>query len=451
MAPEAKPDRGPVDPQVGLASRRAAAALLHAVLEQKQVLDQILGRSLATGRMVDLSPRDRALARAIIAASLRHKGQIDALLSRFLERGLPPKSGYLYVILLSATAQLLFLQTPAHAAIDLAVTLTRYDPKARRFDKLANAVLRRIDREGPALVAEMDAPRLNTPEWLWKRWVSTYGEDQARAIGEIHMQEPPLDLTVKADPTGWAERLGGRPLLGDTVRLQPKGRIEHMDGFAEGSWWVQDVAATLPVRLFGECSSKRILDFCAAPGGKTAQLLLAGASVCAVDISEPRLKLLQNNLTRLGLAADVAAGDAASWTTDERFDGILLDAPCSATGTIRRHPDIPYLKSDADIANLAALQSRLIDNALTLLKPGGTLVYATCSLEPEEGEAQIAACLARHDGLRLIPVDADEIFGRADWLNAGGAVRTLPCGLQMDSPEWSGMDGFFAARLTTAN
>ena len=435
------------DLQVGLPARRAAVELLVAVLQKKQALDDLLGRSLEKGIMFDLPPRDRALVRAIVAASLRRKGQIDHVLDTFLERGMPEKSGTLYPILLSAAAQLIFLKTPPHAAIDLAVTLAQYDPRAKRYSKLANAMLRRVAAEGETIASGLDATRVNTPDWLWSRWVTYWGEDRAHAIGAAHLIEPPLDLTVKGDPELWAERLSGRMVPTGSIRLLPKGRIEEMSGFDEGAWWVQDVAASLPARLMGDVGGKRVADLCAAPGGKTAQLALAGANVTAVDSSKTRLGLVRENLDRLGLAAELVIGDAATFNPEEKFDAVLLDAPCSSTGTIRRHPDIPYVKSAKDIAALAVLQARLLDNAASLLKPGGRLVYSTCSLEPEEGEAQIAALLVRNDALRLSEVGKDELAGQAEWIEPSGCLRTFPYDLKFDSPEWSGMDGFFAARL----
>jgi 16S rRNA (cytosine967-C5)-methyltransferase len=433
--------------QVGLPARRAAVELLSAVVDKKQPLDDILSRSLATGWMFDLPQRDRALARAIVATSLRRRGQIDRVLNTFLERGLPEKAGKLYPVLLSGAAQLLFLKTPPHAAIDLAVRLAQWDSRARRYDKLVNAVLRRVAKEGDAIAASLDAPRVNTPDWLWERWVARYGEDRARAIAAANLVEPPLDLTVKSDPHLWAKRLSGRVLPNGSVRLLPKGRIEALPGYENGAWWVQDVAASLPAHLIGDVANKRVLDLCAAPGGKTAQLALAGASVVAVDISRTRLKTLKANLARLELDAEMITADATSWSADERFDAVLLDAPCSSTGTIRRHPDIPYLKSPADIEDLAALQARLLDSAAALLKPGGTLVYSTCSLELEEGEAQIAALLARNPEIRVDPILPEEIFGQSQWLQSPGFLRTFPYQLDLGAPEWSGMDGFFAARL----
>ena len=433
--------------QAGLPARRAAVELLTAVLDKKQPLDDVLGRALAAGWMLNLPQRDRALARAVVATSLRRRGEIDHVLGKFLERGLPDKAGTLYPILLSAAAQLIFLKTPPHAAIDLAVRLAQYDARARRYDKLVNAVLRRAAKGGEAIVSSLDAARVNTPDWLWTRWVSTYGEARAQRIAAANIIEPPLDLTVKTDPEGWASQLGGRVLPTGSVRLLPKGRIEAFPGYHEGAWWVQDAAASLPARLLGPVAGMRVADLCAAPGGKTAQLVQAGASVVAVDSSQTRLHTLGKNLRRLGLDATAVVADAATWAPDERFDAVLLDAPCSSTGTIRRHPDIPYLKSAKDIEALVPLQARLLDNAASLLKPGGMLVYSTCSLEPEEGEAQIANLLVRREDLRLDPLQPEDVFGQGEWIEPSGCLRTFPYQLDLGTPEWSGMDGFFAARL----
>jgi 16S rRNA (cytosine967-C5)-methyltransferase len=437
--------------QAGLPARRAAVELLTAVLEKKQSLDEVLGRSVASGWLLNLPQRDRALMRAIVATALRRRGQIDHVLANFLERGLPENSGTFYAILLSAAAQLMFLKIPPHAVIDLAVTQAQYDARARRYDKLANAVLRRVAKEGDAIADRLDVPRVNTPDWLWQRWVTNWGEERAREIASLNMVEPSLDLTVKSDPAVWAERLEGRVLPTESVRLLPKGRIDQLDGYEEGAWWVQDAAASLPVRLLGHIAGMQVADLCAAPGGKTAQLLQAGASVIAVDQSQARLRTVRANLKRLRLEATVLAADATTWQPEQRFDAILLDAPCSGTGTIRRHPDIPYLKSTADIVALAGLQTRLLDNAATLLKPGGRLVYAVCSLEPEEGEAQIASFLVRHPEFALDPVRPEEVFGHVDWVENSVSLRTFPYALPLETPEWSGMDGFFAARLVRRN
>jgi 16S rRNA (cytosine967-C5)-methyltransferase len=247
----------------------------------------------------------------------------------------------------------------------------------------------------------------------------------------------------------WCDRLGATLLPTGSLRLPLDGLIESLPGFAEGAWWVQDAAAALPARLLGDVAAKRVIDLCAAPGGKTAQLVQAGAEVTAVDRSPARNKRLHENLARLDLAAQIVVADAAEWTHDA-FDAVLLDAPCTATGTIRRHPDIAWLKQEQDITTLTALQDRLLRRATSLLKPGGTLVYCTCSLEPEEGELAIARLLAGESALRRAPIMGSEVAGRAELITPAGDLRTLPCHLPHADPRMAGMDGFFAARLIKA-
>jgi len=436
--------------QAGLPARLAAVALLIDVLEHREPLDAALSRQASRGALPGLPPRDRALARAIVATTLRRKGQIDALLETMLERPLPKSAGQVRHILSAALAQILFMQMPPHAVVNLAVEQARANRASRRFDKLANAILRRATREGAELVAGQDAPRLNTPDWLWQRWTAAYGEADTRRIAEAHLTEPALDMSVKSDAAQWAERLGGIALPTESVRLRPKGRIEDLEGFGEGAWWVQDAAAALPAKLLGDVAGKRIADLCAAPGGKTAQLAAAGADVVAVDISKGRLRRLEQNLRRLNLKAQLVEADAVTWKPDDQFDAVLLDVPCMATGTIRRHPDIPYLKQESELGPLAKLQTALLANARALVKPGGLLVYCTCSLEPEEGEEQIARLLDLDPAIQVDPVDVGELAGEAAWVTEKGFLRTLPFQFDTGDPLMAGIDGFFAGRLRIA-
>jgi 16S rRNA (cytosine967-C5)-methyltransferase len=254
---------------------------------------------------------------------------------------------------------------------------------------------------------------------------------------------------VKSDAAQWASRLHGETLPTGTVRTLLQGSVTMLPGFTEGQWWVQDAAAALPARLFGDVGGRTIVDLCAAPGGKTAQLAQAGARVTAVDRSPARMARLRDNLARLSLQADDVVTDGAEWPGQDNggFDGVLVDAPCTSTGTIRRHPDVAWLRQEADIAALTALQKRLLQRAVALLKPGGTLVYCTCSLEPEEGEQAIASLLAAESGMRRVPVEADEVAGLSEIVTADGDLRTLPCHLPHADPRLGGLDGFYAARL----
>lgn len=394
-----------------------------------------------------IDARDRALARLIVLTVLRRKGELQAVVGSFLGKPLPAGTGALWPILLSAAAQLLVLDTPPHAAISLAVDQCRADRKARRFDKLANAVLRRVATSGKEILAELDPVDANVPEWLLERWTAAYGSERARDIAAASLREAALDLSVKADAPAWAERLGGTLLPTGTVRLTRSGRVEDLEGYADGAWWVQDAAAALPARLLGSVSGLSVADLCAAPGGKTAELAAAGANVTAVDQSPARLKRLSENLERLALDAEVVTADVCAWEPGRTFDAVLLDAPCSATGTIRRHPDILHLKRKDDLTERLALQRRLLDRAAALVKPGGLLLYCVCSLEPEEGAAQIDRFLQDSTEFARVPVSAGEAGIDAAWLTPEGDLRTLPCHLPSSDPALSGLDGFYAVRL----
>ena len=433
------------DAAPGLAVRLAAAQAVADVLILARPLEERGGGELES-RFAGLDARDRALARSIATVSFRRLGTIRKALGRFLEKGLPKRAGALEWILIVAAAQLLFLDVPDHAAVDLAVRATRLDPGATPFAALVNAVLRNVARAKEEILAGSDPLDDDTPHWLAVRWRATYGEATARAIARAHRDEPTLDISVKSDAEGWARRLNGVVLPTGSVRLETHAPVAELDGYATGEWWVQDAAAALPARLLGAGAGMRVVDLCAAPGGKAAELAVMGAKVTAVDRSAERLKRLATNFERLRLEAEIVVSNALNFEAS-LFDATLLDAPCAATGTIRRHPDVAWIKRQGDLPALVELQSRLLDKAIGLTKPGGRIVYCTCSLEPEEGEGQIAALLRRNPDVRRIPIEPQEIGGLGECVNAAGELRTLPCHLAGPTPRQSGLDGFFAARL----
>ncbi|MBV9220841.1 MAG: methyltransferase domain-containing protein [Methylobacteriaceae bacterium] len=432
--------------QTGLAPRLAAAAIVGEVLVKRQALDERFRDASAHPALVHLDPRDRALARSIATVALRRLGTIRKALAVFLKRGMPRRAGELEWHLVIAAAQVLFLEVPDHAAVDLGVRAVRSAPLSAPFAPLANAVLRNVARQREEILASSDPLDDDTPHWLAERWRNAYGVAVARAIAAAHRLEPTLDLTVPRDPTAWAQRLGGIVLPTGSVRLVAHTPVPQIEGYAEGAWWVQDAAAALPARMLQARPGEAIADLCAAPGGKTAALVAAGASVVAVDRSAERMQRLKSNLDRLGYTAATFVGDVESYDGGP-FDAVLLDAPCSATGTIRRHPDVAWAKRASDIPALAAVQTRLLDKAVSLLRPNGRLVYCTCSLEPEEGEGQIEGLLARHPMLRRDPVTAAELGGLDACVTKEGDLRTLPCHLPASDPRLAGLDGFFAARL----
>jgi 16S rRNA (cytosine967-C5)-methyltransferase len=433
----------------GLAARRIAADILDGVLHKHRTLDDQLDGAGAHPGLKTLSDRDRALMRRLVATILRRLGTLGHVLSRLLDRGIPTDAPRAQSALLIGAAQILWMDVPDHAAVDLSVRLVQSDRRAAKYAGLVNAVLRRCAREGAPLIEEVKAQTLDVAPWLLARWIAHYGETVARDIATAIGHEPSLDITVKSDIEQWATRLHGEMLPTGSVRTLLQGSVTMLPGFTDGQWWVQDAAASLPARLFGDVADKRIADFCAAPGGKTAQFAQAGARVTAIDRSSNRMARLRDNLARLSLEAETVVTDAAEWKdgTEGSFDGILIDAPCTSTGTIRRHPDIGWLRQEADIAPLVALQTRLLQRAVMLLKTGGTLVYCTCSLEPEEGEQAISAFLAAEPSMRRAPIDAGEVAGLAEIVTADGDLRTLPCHLPRDEPRLGGLDGFYAARL----
>lgn len=437
----------------GLAARRIAADILDGVLHKHRTLDEQLDGAAAHPGLKNLSDRDRALMRRLVATILRRLGTLGHVLSRLLDRGVPTDAPRAQSALLIGAAQILWMDVPDHAAVDLSVRLVQSDRRAAKYAGLVNAVLRRCAREGHPLIEEVKSQTLDVPPWLLARWIAHYGEGVAHDIAVAIGHDPSLDLTVKSDAEQWATRLHGEILATGSVRTLLQGSVTMLPGFNEGHWWVQDAAAALPARLFGDITGKTIVDLCAAPGGKTAQLIQAGARVTAVDRSPSRMARLRDNLARLKLEAETAVADAADWLGQEAqqgqedVDGILLDAPCTSTGTIRRHPDVGWLRQESDIAALAAQQKRLLQKAITRLKPGGMLVYCTCSLEPEEGEQIISALLATESTMRRVPIEAGEVAGLTEILTAEGDLRTLPNHLPHEDPRLGGLDGFYAARL----
>ncbi len=404
-------------------TRSGALALLSFVLDRHRPLEAALDALPA------MAPRDRAAAHRLAAAVLRRLGSLDAALEPHLRRA--PPVAVRHILRLGA-AGLLLLHTPAHAAVATAVVLAR-STRLAPFAGLVNAVLRKIAAEPDALAA-LDGPRLDTPGWLWTAW-----GPHARAIAEAHQAEAPLDLTLRP---GAAPPPGGLALPGGSQRYPAGTRPAELPGYAEGAFWVQDTAATLPARLLGAEPGERVADLCAAPGGKAMQLAGTGADVTAIERDAVRMVRLRDNLGRAGLPARLVVADATTWRPDRPLDAVLLDAPCSATGTIRRHPDVAHIKRAGDLAGLAEVQDRLLDAACAMLRPGGRLVYAVCSLQPEEGAARAAAALARLP-LAADPIAADELPGLAQARTPEGCVQTSPALW----PEQGGMDGFFVARF----
>ena len=420
------------------ASRRAAAAALGAVLRRGRTLDEAFAAAPAFAR---LEARDAAHARLLLLTTLRRLGQIDAFLARFMRRPPPAGRGAVRDLLRLGVCQRAFLGTPAHAAVASVVALAE-GPRLAPCRGFVNAVLRRAAREIDA-IAELDAPRLNTPGWLWRCWEEAYGPASCRAMAEAHLREPPLDLSVVSDAPAWAERLGAALLPGGSLRRAGAGPVAALPGYDAPAWWVQDAAAALPVRLLGPLAGRRVIEIGAAPGGKTAQLLAAGARVTAVDRAPRRLVRLRENLARLRLRAEIVEADALDWRPATRADIVLLDAPCTATGTIRRHPDIPHLRGPADVARLAALQGRLLAQARAMVAPGGLLLYVSCALQPEECAGAVDAFLAAAPDFARLSLRPAEVPGLTEAVTTAGDLRTLPC----HWPEKGGLDGFYAARL----
>lgn len=428
----------------GLAARMTATKLMTAVVDRKTSLDGMLDAEHGNPSYTALSDADRALVRAILNSALRHLTRIETILSELLDSPLPDGARSLHHLLVIAAAQMLYLDIPDHSAVDLAVEQANRDPRSRRFAKLVNAILRRIGREREPLLEWVDTIS-PVPEWFDARLAAVYGKPAAESIGRALLTPAAIDITVKSDPAGWAERLNGVVLPTGGVRLKDfKGAVSALEGFEDGEWWVQDAAAAIPARLFGDLTGKTAVDLCAAPGGKTAQLILQGADVTAVEQSANRLARLEGNLARLKLSARSVRANLKDFKPDQLFDAILLDAPCSSTGTTRRHPDVLWTKGPEDIAKLAGVQEDLLRHAVTLLAPGGKLVFSNCSLDPSEGEDVVAAVLADNPQLARVAVKADELPGLEEAITPLGEIRTTPAMLHQLEGVSGGLDGFYA-------
>lgn len=420
----------------GVPARAAAQSILTDVLRRKRPFDAALQH------LEGLSPRDAGFARTIAAETLRRLGQIEAMTRHFVPKApLPHKAGPTLEILYAGICELVFLDVAPHAAVDAANRLASADSKARHFKPLINAVLRRVSSEGKALARMQDSARLNTADWLWARWCERYGEDHTRAIAEMHMTQPRIDLVLKDN--AFAVQFDAPVLFDNVVRLREPSRVEELPGFREGAWWVQDAAASLPVRLLGDVAGRTVIDLCAAPGGKTMQLAAHGANVIAVERDRERLQRLHDNLARTKLSATLVEADMRDFKPALPAPFVLLDAPCTATGTIRRHPDLPWTKNASDLTYCQHAASELLEIAAGMVADRGLLVFAVCSLEPEEGEEQIDAFLRQRPEFVRVPVTAQELFDHSEWISPKGDLRTLPFHLA----EQGGMDGFFAARL----
>ncbi|MCJ8140722.1 RsmB/NOP family class I SAM-dependent RNA methyltransferase [Falsirhodobacter halotolerans] len=407
----------------GFRARHAAVQLLGAVLSEGALLSQIA--TLPNGPLEALGPADRARAQRLAAMTLRHLEQADAVLDPHIRRA-PPR--LVQNALRLAVVEMAVEGAAAHGAVNAAVDIVRHGRKTAHQAGFTNAVLRKVKADFSGL------PPQRLPRWLRQPLVHTYGREAVSMMEAVQAKAPPIDLTLKAAATAIPE---GTRLSTGGLRLPAGTQVSALPGYETGDWWVQDAAAAMAVRYLAPRAGERIADLCAAPGGKTLQLADAGAEVTAVDISAPRLARLQENLARTGLAARVVTGDVLTFS-DGPFDAILLDAPCSATGTIRRHPDLPFVKTGEEVAGLVDLQARMIDHALTLLAPGGRLVFCTCSLLPEEGEDQLAAALTRHPDLTVLPPPEGT---DPAWHAPQGGLRLRPD----VNAEAGGMDGFFIA------
>ncbi|MED5548162.1 MAG: transcription antitermination factor NusB [Pseudomonadota bacterium] len=425
----------------GLPPRRCAALAYATILRDRRALEPALEHTPGYRKMSD---RDRAFARAILATTFRRLGQTRKVLDKFLAKPLEETTEYAAALLVTGATQLLWMDGPPHAVVSTTVALCQDTTETYGLKGVVNAVLRKVSTEGPDLAART-APRDNLPDWVSRSWRKAYGPGTLSRITNVQMQPPPLDLTVK-DPLErerWAEALGAEILPTGTLRRKEIGDVTQLPGFREGAWWAQDAAAAIPATLLGVKSGDHVADLCAAPGGKTLQLAALGARVTAVDDNEGRLKRLRDNLSRTGLRAAVAVEDVRRFRPKGPADAVLLDAPCTATGTMRRHPEAGWIKKPGDVQRMSKLQLEMAGAAARMLRPGGWMVICTCSLQPEEGEQLAARLLETRKDLKPVAIQDGEVPGLAEAITPEGWLRLTPA-LWADR---GGMDGFFAARF----
>ncbi|MEM7289136.1 MAG: transcription antitermination factor NusB [Pseudomonadota bacterium] len=431
----------------GMAPRLVATTLLTRVIDDNRNLDALCDGQHGLKEFLSLAEADRALARAIGITALRNRTRIETAIGKVVNRPPPKNARFLIHSLHVAAAQILFMNVPESAAVDLAVSAIGSDRRTSRFRGFANAVLRKL--ASGKTIFENDTQKVSPfPRWLEKALRKDFGADKLAKVGESVANPPLLDITVKSNPHDWAEKLGGLVLPNESVRLLSNQSVTGLNGYAAGEWWVQDAAAAIPATLVKPKTGKNVLEICAAPGGKTAQLVHAGYTVTALDISTPRLKRLEENLNRLQLEASLVEADILHWENDKKYDAVLLDAPCSSTGTMRRHPDVIWTRSSEDVSELAALQLAMVKKAAGFVKPGGQLIFSNCSILKEEGEDLVAGLVKSGFELSLVPLKKEEVFGMSDLINGQGVLRSLPYQMEIsEKPEASGMDGFFACKF----
>lgn len=424
-------------------SRKTALIIMGSILNAQQPMDTVME---INPDFKNLDMRDRGFVRMLVTTTLRRLGEIDAIIKKTQDKPDQALQPVLKNILRLGVAQIMFLDVPDHAAVDTSVRLSESQGLAK-FKGLVNGILRNVTRHYQEWSQDYDPARINIPDWLFEKWEEDYGHEEALNIAQASLREAPLDLSIKnperADQI--AETLNGEKMWNGTVRIQSSGQIQDLAGYQDGTWWVQNISASLPVLFFGDVANREVIDLCAAPGGKTAQLASRGAYVQSLDRSARRLNRFMENMKRLRLDANVTpiSADASVWHSKNQVDAVLLDAPCTATGTLRRNPDILHLKSELDVTKMMKVQHKLIRNAASMVKPGGMLIYCTCSLQKEEGEDQIDWFLNSTSEFRRVPINPEEVGGQTYLLNNQGDMRILPHMME----EQGGMDGFFIARL----